>query len=73
MPGEALLRVRHYKGGVYEILGGAQHTEGEEVLVIYRAEGSAKWWARPTTVFWGIVQHEGRSVPRFATIPLVEG
>jgi hypothetical protein len=44
---------RHYKGGDYQWLGTAQHTErDDEELVIYRSD-TGRWWARPTTMFEG--------------------
>ena len=39
---------RHYKGGLYEVLGMAEHTETEEPLVIYYPLGRhSELWARP--------------------------
>jgi hypothetical protein len=39
------------------------------VMMIYKSEGGLIW-ARPKMVFFEPVQHEGRTVPRFA--PWVE-
>lgn len=30
-------KYRHFKGGIYEIIDFAKHSETEEVMVIYRA------------------------------------
>jgi len=34
-------RYRHYKGGEYTVIGVAQHSESEELLVVYRL---TNWW-----------------------------
>lgn len=56
---------RHYKGGLYEVLGGARHSETEEELVVYTS-ASGEWWVRPKSMFFESVTVDGASVPRFA-------
>lgn len=57
----------HYKGARYEILGVAQHSEGEEKLVVYRAlYGDYGLWVRPLEMFCETVEVQGEPVPRFA-------
>ena len=62
-------RYRHFKGGEYEVIGLARHSETEEWLVVYRPlYGEGGLWVRPATMF---VDHKtlgGRCVPRFARI-----
>jgi hypothetical protein len=59
-------RYRHYKGGLYEVLGVARHSETEEELVVYRAlYGAGGLWVRPLAMFRDRVLIEGREVPRF--------
>lgn len=58
---------RHYKGGVYDVLGAARHSESEEQLVVY-ASASGEWWVRPRAMFFESVTVDGVSVPRFARI-----
>ncbi len=58
-------RYRHFKGGVYEVLLTARHSETDEELVVYRPEGARQWWARPLSMFTEMVRHEGRQVQRF--------
>ena len=59
-------RYRHYKGGEYEVLGIAKHSETEEDLVVYRQLYGAKGlWVRPKEMFAEMVITEGRIVPRF--------
>jgi putative acetyltransferase len=62
-------RYRHYKGGEYEVLGVARHSETLEALVVYRPLYNATgWWVRPHAMFFGTVDVDGRTVPRFARI-----
>ena len=62
-------RYRHFKGGEYEVLGVARHSETDERLVVYRPlYNETGFWVRPVAMFLETVQHEGRTVPRF--VPL---
>ena len=59
-------RYQHFKGGLYEVLGIARHSETEEELVVYRPLSSAGlWWARPRGMFQELVQVHETPVPRF--------
>lgn len=60
-------RYRHYKGGVYEVLGAVRHSETLEPMVLYRPlqQGGAAW-VRPHAMFFGDVEIDGRRLPRFA-------
>lgn len=63
-------RYRHYKGGEYEVLGVARHSETHEPLVVYRPLYNATgWWVRPHAMFFGLVDVDGRQVRRFQPIP----
>ena len=60
-------RYVHYKGGEYEVLGVARHSETEEELVVYRAlYGEHGLWVRPAAMFGETVTVDGKAVPRFA-------
>ena len=60
-------RYRHYKGGEYEVIGTARHSETDERLVVYRPlSGDAGLWVRPLAMFLETVTHNGEPVPRFA-------
>ena len=66
LPTTPLGRYRHYKGGEYEVIGVARHSETHEPLVVYRPLYNASgWWVRPHAMFFGAVHVEGRSMPRF--------
>ena len=56
---------RHYKGGTYELVcNGVTHTETGESLVIYR-DCRGQMWARPESMFYGLVKVGDDLVPRF--------
>lgn len=57
-------RYRHYKGTIYEVLCVANHSETGEKLVIYK-NSEKEIYARPYNMFFGLVSHDGESVPRF--------
>ena len=60
---------RHYKGGEYEVIGVARHSETQEPLVVYRPLYSATgWWVRPHAMFFGPVQVDGAERARFEKI-----
>jgi hypothetical protein len=58
---------RHYKGGAYEVIGVARHSETEEEYVVYRAlYGTGGLWIRPKTMFLETVVVDGVERARFA-------
>jgi hypothetical protein len=62
-------RYRHFKGGEYEVIGVARHSETDERLVVYRPlYGVGGLWVRPASMFLETVTHDGRPVPRFIRI-----
>ncbi len=62
-------RYRHYKGGEYEVIGVARHSETLEPMVVYRPlYNQSGLWVRPYTMFYEDVGFEGRQQPRFAPI-----
>jgi tetratricopeptide (TPR) repeat protein len=59
-------RYRHYKGGEYEVIGVARHSESLEPMVLYRPLYNATGhWVRPLAMFLETVEHEGTRQPRF--------
>jgi hypothetical protein len=66
LPETRLGRYRHYKGGEYEIIGVARHSESQEPLVIYKPVYNASGlWARPHDMFFEDVSVDGELRPRF--------
>ena len=59
-------KYRHFKGGEYELLGIATHSETLEPMVVYRAlYGQGGLWVRPAAMWSEIVEKEGYHGPRF--------
>ena len=62
-------RYRHYKGGEYDVIGVARHSETLEPLVVYRPlYNQTGLWLRPFPMFVENIVHDGREQPRFARI-----
>ena len=62
-------RYVHYKGGEYEVIGVARHSETEERLVVYRAlYGERGLWVRPEAMFAETVETADGVVPRFRRV-----
>jgi hypothetical protein len=62
-------RYRHYKGGLYEVVGTVRHSESLEAMTLYRAlHGEQGLWVRPAAMFNEEVVVDGVRQPRFAAI-----
>ena len=48
LPGE---RYQHYKGGIYEIISMATHTETKEIMVVYKSINFGSVYVRPYDIF----------------------
>ena len=62
---------RHFKGGEYEVVGVAKHSETMEDFVVYRAlydNKVSKLWIRPKKMFTEFVMKDGKKVKRFEFI-----
>lgn len=74
LPGIPPGRYRHYKGGLYDVLGVVRHSETLEPLVRYRplrttaAGDTLGEWVRPFAMFADVDRFEGRLQPRFTRI-----
>ena len=57
---------RHYKGGLYEVIGTARHSESLEPMTVYRAlYGAHGLWVRPAAMFAETIEIDGVARPRF--------
>ncbi len=71
---------RHYKGGYYQVIGVARHSETDETdetdeqLVVYRClYDNNSLWVRPLAMFLETVLVDGRTaVPRFELVDATE-
>ena len=62
-------KYRHFKGGLYEVLGVARHSETEEPMVVYRAlYGEGCLWVRPPDMCNETVERDGKTCRRFTYI-----
>lgn len=62
-------KFRHYKGGLYEYICEARHSETEERYVVYRPlYNDSGVWIRPKEMFFEKVDVEGELVPRFSEV-----
>lgn len=70
LPATPTGRYRHYKGGEYEVIGVARHSETLEPLVVYRPlYGEGTLWVRPHAMFFGELLQGGVATRRFAPLP----
>ena len=59
-------KYRHFKGGEYELLFVANHSETLEKMVVYRAlYGEKEVWVRPLRMWTEEVDIGGEKTPRF--------
>lgn len=62
-------RYRHYKGGLYDVIGTARHSETLEPMTLYRAlYGEQGLWVRPAEMFGEEVSIDGVLQCRFTRI-----
>jgi len=64
-------KYRHFKGGLYKVIGVAKHSETREEFVVYKALYNSKefglnaLWIRPKSMFLEFVSVDGKKIPRF--------
>ncbi len=69
LPAPRLGRYRHHRGGDYEVIGVARHSETLEPLVLYRPlYNQTGLWARPYDMFFEQVEVDGQMRLRFSLI-----
>lgn len=72
MPTIQIGTYEHYKGGQYDVIGLARHSETDELFVVYKPlyehDTRTDMWIRPREMFIGEVVIEGVSVPRFRKV-----
>ena len=62
-------RYLHYKGGTYEVITLAVHTETKENLVICKSVLFGSIYARPVSMFFDYVENsKGQKVQRFTPL-----
>lgn len=62
-------KYRHFKGGEYEVIGTAKHSETLEEMVVYRAlYGEVGLWVRPASMWNETVERDGKTYRRFTFV-----
>ena len=66
-------KYRHFKGGEYQVVGTARHSESMEIMVIYKPmyeleQDELETWVRPIEMFFDTKEHVGETVSRFVFI-----
>lgn len=62
-------RYRHFKGGEYEVIALAKHSETGEEMVVYRAlYGAGDVWVRPASMWNERIEKNGETFSRFCYI-----
>jgi hypothetical protein len=62
-------RYRHYKGGLYDVVGTVRHSETLEPMTLYRAlYGQMGLWVRPAAMFNEEVVIAGLPQARFTKV-----
>lgn len=62
-------KYRHFKGGEYQVLGLARHSESGEVMVVYQAlYGEGGLWVRPASMWSEQVDRQDYRGPRFIPV-----
>lgn len=57
---------KHYKGGLYWVIGVGMHADGLGPHVLYQAlSGEPKFYVRPLSVFKSTVTINGKEIPRY--------
>ena len=62
-------RYKHFKGGEYEVIDTAIHSETDELVVVYRPlYGEQALWVRPLAMWNETVEYQGELVKRFTFV-----
>ena len=62
-------KYKHFKGGEYELLFVAWHSETLEPMAVYRAlYGDGEIWVRPASMWSDVIERDGKKHARFSYI-----
>ena len=69
MKGNLKGKYRHFKGGIYEVVCIAKHSETLEEMVVYRnVSEPQKVWVRPLSMWDEEITRDGKTFKRFEYI-----
>ena len=58
-------KYKHFKGGEFEVIGTAKHSETLEEMVLYKHAGDNELWVRPLEMFIETIERDGKTIKRF--------
>lgn len=63
-------RYKHYKGGLYDVISLATHTETEEIMVVYKSVHFGSIYVRPLSMWFEVIKllPNGKDLRRFEPI-----
>jgi hypothetical protein len=56
---------KHYKGGLYEVIGLATESDTEAEVVVYKSVETGRLFTRNKTIFCEVTEVDGGKVSRF--------
>lgn len=59
---------QHFKGGKYEVLGVARHSEDIGNMVVYKSLHDGGLWVRPIEMWNEVIERDGKTFLRFEKI-----
>lgn len=62
------MQYRHFKGGIYNFVCAAKLESDPNVVMIVYTAADGSYWTRPESVFFELIEHEGKTVQRFTPI-----
>lgn len=62
------MQYRHFKGGIYNFICAAKLESDPNVVMIVYTAADGSYWTRPESVFFELIEHEGKTVQRFTPI-----
>lgn len=65
-------KYRHFKGGMYEVIAFANHTERDERVVVYKSLDNNNVWVRPESIFFEKVKYQGKVIRRFEFVEEID-
>tara|TARA_R110001599_G_scaffold64023_4_gene179558 strand:+ start:243056 stop:243250 length:195 start_codon:yes stop_codon:yes gene_type:complete len=62
------MQYRHFKGGIYNFICAAKLESDPNIVMIVYTAADGSYWTRPESVFFELIEHEGKTVQRFTPI-----
>ena len=59
---------KHFKGGIYRVIGVGKHSESLDEMVVYQSVSDGGIWVRPVAMWDEKVERDGKILSRFQYI-----